>query len=66
MSKIKREPYEDRKVMVSASDLATLVAYRWDAMKVLEEQGFDVLAKDLKSAGSRCSDRLYKSGFWTE
>lgn len=66
MSKIKREPYEDRKVMVSASDLATLVAYRWDGMRALEEQGFDVLAKDLQKAGSRCSDRLYKSGFWTE
>jgi len=35
-------------------------------MKVLKEQGFDILAKDLQSAGSRCSDRLYKSGFWTE
>lgn len=66
MSKIKREPYEDRKVMVSASDLATLVAYRWDGMRALEEQGFDILAKDLQNAGSRCSDRLYKSGFWTE
>ena len=66
MSKIKIEPYVDRKVMVSASDLATLVAYRWDGMRALEEQGFDVLAKDLQKAGDRCRERLYKSGYWTE
>ncbi len=66
MSKIKREPYEDRKVMVSASDLSTLIAYRWDAMRSLKEQGFDILADDLQEAGSRCTERLYKSGFWVE
>lgn len=64
MSKIKREPFEDRKVLVSASDLATLVAYRWNAMRQLEADGFNLISDDLYEAGKRASERLYKSGFW--
>ena len=64
MSKIKREPFEDRKVMVSASDLATLVAYRWNAMRQLEKDGHNLVAEDIYQAGNRASERLYKSGFW--
>ncbi len=64
MSKIKREPFEERKVLVSASDLATLVCYRWNAMRQLEKDGYTILADDVYEAGKRASERLYKSGFW--
>ena len=60
----KKAPYEERKVMVSASDLSALVAYRWDAMKSLEERGLNSMSDELLEAGNRCSDKLYKSGFW--
>ena len=64
MSKIKREPFEERKVLVSASDLATLVSYRWNAMRQLEKDGYTLLAKEVYEAGNRATERLYKSGFW--
>lgn len=64
MSKIKREPFEERKVLVSASDLATLVCHRHKAVRQLEKEGYRLVAEDLYQAGNRAVERLYKSGFW--
>lgn len=64
MSKIKRKPFEDRKVLVSASDLATLVCHRYKAMRQLEKDGHKLVSEDLWQAGNRAAERLYKSGFW--
>ena len=64
MSKKTKEFNPNQKVLVSASDLATLVAYRWDAIRNLDERGHNRVSDMVFEAGKRCSERLTKSGYW--
>jgi len=65
MSKKKPE-YEPRNVMVSASDLSTIVAHHWDLANLYEEQGYNYIAESVREIGQRFEQKLYKSGFWME
>lgn len=65
MSK-KKAPYEKRNVMVSASDLSTIVAHHWDLANKLEDDGFEYIAESIREVGKRFEEKLYKSGFWVQ
>lgn len=65
MSK-KKEQFEPRNVMVSASDLSTIVAHHWELADKLETDGFEFIADSIRDVGKRFEEKLYKSGFWVQ
>lgn len=65
MSK-KKEQFEPRNVMVSASDLSTIVAHHWELANKLEDDGFEYIAESIREVGKRFEEKLYKSGFWVQ
>jgi hypothetical protein len=60
----KKPQYEPRNVMVSASDLSTIVAHHWELVNKLEDDGFEYIAEAVRDVGQRFEQKLYKSGFW--
>jgi hypothetical protein len=62
----KKAPYEKRNVMVSASDLSTIVAHHWELANKLENDGFEFIAESIRDVGKRFEEKLYKSGFWVQ
>jgi len=62
----KKEEFEPRNVMVSASDLSTIVAHHWELVDKLENDGFEMIAESIRDVGKRFEEKLYKSGFWVQ
>lgn len=64
MSRKKKPEYEPRNVVVSASDLSSIVAHHWDLVDLLNEKGLDNIANNIKEIGDRFEAKLYSSGHW--